>query len=129
MKCSVFPQALDCTEVGHVTTELSGTYFACVKLDFSSEGREKIEFVSMTFYIDDFESQPYVLNIESSTSLSGVVYQISQDVFTDYLPFRTAHPGMSTNVLLKQHILTRLPYPYGDCMETAGYNRGITDFS
>ena len=82
----------------------------------------------MIFHTDDLEIQTYLFNSESSTFTSGIMYQISETELTDYLPQRTAHPGMATMVLLKKQIVTRLPYPYGDCMETTGYNRGDKSF-
>ena len=104
--------------------ELSNLYFACLKLDFSSERREQIEYVAMTFYIDDFDVQSSVLDSLFSTETHGIMYQISKDVITDFLPHRTALPGMATTVLLRQVKITRLPHPYGDCIELQEYTLG-----
>ena len=73
----------------------------------------------MTFYIDNYGVDHYM-----HMSGSGIMYQISEDVFTDFLPHRTAHPGMATFVVMKKQMVSKLPYPYGDCVDSAGYNNG-----
>ena len=106
MKCTVYPHANECNEVGTLTMELSSSFFGCLKVEFSGERTDLIEWIAMIFHIDDFEIQTYVFNSESSTFTSGIMYQISETELTDYLPQRTAHPRMATMVTVWKQLDT-----------------------
>ena len=98
VKCTVYPHTVGCIQVGNLTMELSTIFFGRLKQDFSGQRTDLIEWIAMIFHIDDFEIKPYVVYSKSSTFTSGIMYQISETELTDYLPQRTAHPGMATMV-------------------------------
>ena len=77
----------------------------------------------MTFYVDIYHSDihSYVLNNHYSVRSSGVVYKVMERQRETQTPFgyetKVAAPGMLT-VHIQQEKRRRLPYPYGNCIES-----------
>ena len=121
IECVVFPFQKSCFEFAEVKSHLSGFYFGCWTIKFP---KALISRISMTFYVDSYHSDihSYVLNSQYSVRSAGVVYKVMERQRKTQIPIgyetKVAAPGMLTTVHIQQEKRRRLPYPYGNCIES-----------
>ena len=101
-----------------ITVVPSFQYFLCLNLQFPSN--MTILSVSMTFFVDSFESEMTKYDGENEYSMTsgGVVFSVLERGNRDQHYQLTASPGQKTRVLIKRKIMNRLPDPYGNSLES-----------
>ena len=107
-----------CAKLATIEVVPSIDHVACLRIKFP--GNVAIFKVSMTFYIDTFQSINIHYNSRNDLTpiSSGVVYAVyHQDIKNIIFKHdQTAPPGVQTSVLIQKQIHTRLPKPYGNCV-------------
>ena len=124
VECLAFPvgstSGVDCNEVGTVSIRPSLEHLVCLKRTIPPV--TLIYRISMTFYIDSFETDHSEYNskhFEAATS-SGVKYTFCDtdtDCGSTYAYSPVAPPGFLTSVRIKKDLYTRLPEPHGTCYD------------
>ena len=121
LDCTVYPSQADCSDVGTISVELSAHYLVCLYLDFPIGMR--IESVSMTFYIDSFNSgvTKYEVMRQWAVRSAGIAYACLEHALGTpcIIPSKSAPPGMETTVHIHPKATERLSHPYGKCVEAS----------
>ena len=119
VECVIFSDKKHCDGLVDITVVPSFQYFLCLNLQFPSN--MTILSVSMTFFVDSFESEMTKYDGENEYSMTsgGVVFSVLERGNRDqqYQSKTTASPGQKTSVLIKRKIMNRLPRPYGNCLQ------------
>ena len=113
-----------CADLGDVKVVIQYNHLSCLKISFPPD--EKIEKVSMTFYLDNSgNDSDYVSGNKWRKQASGVAYSIFNSKVKDVsvLAQPTAPSGVLTSVNLHKEVYRRLSEPYGVCsMSKLGFS-------